>query len=218
MKLAVTVTAIAMVICLAPSTGATPPPWSAKAQLPEQASSKASPPSKTLEVVVPPLPPPSIPAIVALFSSGQTSTSESQARAEAAIDSATTTIRTKLASASTVSLITMTGTRSSLRTTKLRPLGRAGDLEISRWRFNDRYGRRIGEGNLLCRWATEFRRLCWGEARLPRGRLVMLGSSQTSVLGEFAVIGGTGVYLFKQGLLSFRQLSRSKYALRVLLA
>ena len=219
MRIAVSAIALALLVCLSPTTGATPPPWSAKAQLPEQASDRAHPPSKALEVVVPPIAPPAIvPAIVALFSSGQTSSTASQTQAEAAIASATTTIRTKLSSASVISVITMTGQRGRLQKTKLRPLGRGGDLESSRWRFFDRYGRKIGEGNLLCRWATEFRRLCWGEARLPRGRLVLLGSSQTRVLGEYAVIGGTGVYLFKQGLLSFRQLSTSKYAIKVLLA
>lgn len=217
MKIAVTSLILGLMACLAPSIGATPPPWSAKAQLPEQASEHAQPPSKLAEIVptVPIQPPPVLPAIIAAFTSGQSSSSVA---AQAAIESSTTVVRTKLSSSSTVSIITMTGNRLSRFVTRLRPLGRSGDLEESRWTFNDRFGRRIGSGNLLCRWATSFRRLCWGEARLPRGRLVMLGSSQTTILGEFAVVGGTGVYLFKQGLLTFKQLGAKKYAIRILLA
>lgn len=79
-------------------------------------------------------------------------------------------------------------------------------------------GRKIGNGNVLCRWANATRQLCWGEIRLPLGKLVIIGSSQTRILGEYAVIGGTGVYTFKQGLFAFRQLSVNKYAIRVLLA
>jgi len=115
-------------------------------------------------------------------------------------------------------VITITATRLVKRVTPFPPVGRAGDLEILKFRFNDRHGVRIGFGNLLCRWASIARRLCWGEARLPRGSLVALGSSQSRVAGEFAIIGGTGVYSFKQGFMTFSPLSLNKFAVRILLA
>jgi hypothetical protein len=198
------------------------PSPSASKSLPEQASERAQPQAKTTAVVPPtPItlpPPPNIPEIVASFTTGQTTQTAAQTAAAAAVAQATTSATVRLRDAVSVSIITMTGTQRATRVTRLRPLGRAGDLEIVRWTFADRFGRRIGEGNTLCRWASVARRLCWGEIRLPRGRLVMLGSSQTRALGEFAVIGGTGVYTFKQGLMAFRQLSLRKYAVRVLLA
>ena len=221
MKIAVTAAALALMFCLAPSIGAAPAPQSAKSQLPDQASDRAKENrAERLLAIVPPLPPPpvSVPAILASFTSGQTSESAEQTAAAAAVVAATTTVRARLAAATTVSVITMTAKRGPLLRTPMPPLGRRGDLESTRWIFHDRFGRRIGDGNLLCRWATATRRLCWGEGRLPRGKFVMLGSSQTRTLGEFAVVGGTGVYLFKQGLLTFRQLSTAKYAVRVLLA
>ena len=221
MKIAVTTAALALTFCLAPSIGAAPAPQSAKSQLPDQASDRAkeirAEHSLAIVPTLPP-PPPSIPAILASFTSGQSAETSQQAAAAAAVAAATTTVRARLAASTTVSVITMTANRGPLRTTAMPPLGRRGDLETTRWVFHDRFGRRIGDGNLLCRWATPTRRLCWGEGRLPRGKFVMMGSSQTRTLGEFAVIGGTGVYLFKQGLLVFRQLSTAKYAVRVLLA
>lgn len=207
---------VALAACVAAESSAKPAPAheNARVQLPEQASDNAQPPSK--ELALPPLPEPSplIPPVILTFTAGQPA---SQSEAVRAINSATQTTRIAVRSSSTVSVITMTATRLGLRKTALSPRGRAGDLESTRWRFNDRYGRRIGTGNLLCRWATFSRRLCWGEARLPRGRLVMLGSSQTRSLGEFSVVGGTGVYLGKQGVLTFSILSRNKWAVRVLL-
>ena len=222
MKITVTTIALALYACLA--AGAAPPPWSAKHQLPEQASARATPASKTEAlvppVVVPPIvvPPLVPPVIVTIVGGGQSTSTPAQAEAEAAVQAATKTAQVKLAQSITVSVITMTGTQRATRVTRFRPAGRAGDLEIARWSFADRFGRRIGDGNTMCRWVTVARRLCWGEIRLPRGALVLLGSSQTRNLGEFAVIGGTGVYTFKQGLLLFRQLSLTKYAIRVLLA
>lgn len=222
MKIAITALVVMLVSCFAPSTGATPPPWSAKFQLPAQASDRANPPSKPTEIVPPlpppPLPPPPVPVILASFTSGQTTTTAAQAQAVAAIQSATITVKTRLANSTSISVITMTATVMHRRTTPSPPLGRSGDLDNVRWRFNDRFGRTIGTGTTLCRWTTFTRRLCWGEMRLPRGKLVALGSSQTRALGEFAVIGGTGVYLFKQGMMTFSQLSVRKYAIRVLLA
>ncbi len=208
-----TAAVVALVVCA--SAWAAPPPWAAKTQLPASASESATPPSKLAEVIPPVPPPPIIPEILASFTSGSSSSSVA---AQAAVADATSSIAVRLQSSAIVSVIQMTGTIRSLRATMLRPVGRAGDLEIGRWSFADRLGRRIGDGNMLCRWATVARRLCWGEIRLPKGRLVMLGSSQTRGLGEFAVIGGTGVYTFKQGLLLFRQLSIRKYNIRVLLA
>lgn len=191
----------------------------ARDQLPAQASDRANPPSKTLDVLPPPpvipSPLPAIPEVVSLFTFGQ---SNVQQQAAAAINSATTTVKTRIANAPRVSIITMTATQTSLERTRFAPSGRAGDLEVTTWRFNDRYGRKIGTGTLACRWANEFRRLCWGEARLPRGKLALLGTSTTRVRGEFAVVGGTGVYLFQQGLLTFTATGHNKFAVRVLLA
>lgn len=226
MKIAITTFTVALIACF--SAWATPPPHSAKAQLPEQASPRAKPPSKTMLIippppippppVIPPPPPTILPPILVSFTSGQTSPTASQEEAQAAVEAATETVRAKLANSSNISIITITGKRLSLRTTKLPPTGRAGDLEIIRWGFADRRGHKIGNGNALCRWANATRQLCWGEIRLPLGKLVIIGSSQTRILGEYAVIGGTGVYTFKQGLIAFRQLSVNKYAIRVLLA
>jgi hypothetical protein len=191
---------------------------SAKLMLPSQASDHAQPPSKVLEVgpvqLPPPLPP--IPEVISLFTMGQ---SANEKQATKAIDAATVTVNRAIREARRVSIITMTGTRISLERTRLPPVGRRGDLEIATWRLNDRLGRRIGSGSLSCRWATTVRRLCFGEVRLPRGKLAITGSSQTRVTGQFAVVGGTGVYLFQQGVLTFSALSRNgKYAIRVLLA
>lgn len=197
------------------------PAWTnARAQLPDTASDRANPPSKlalTPVVVVPPVPPPPpiIPPILAAFTGGQTGASK---EAIAAADAATVTVNAKIANAASVMVITMTAKRGPIRTANLPPRGRGGDLETTIWNFNDRYGHRIGKGNLLCRWAALTRRLCWGEIRLPRGKLIILGSSQTRTLGSFAVVGGTGFYLFKQGVLTFSALGTSKYAVRVVLA
>lgn len=188
--------------------------------LPDQASEQAHENRTEHQLaIVPelPVPPPQVPEILATFTTGQQPTAQ-QAAAAVAVADATVTVRAKLASTLVVSVIAITATQVSSRSVPARPAGRSGDLETTRWSFADKFGRRIGDGNTLCRWATVARRLCWGEARLPRGRLVMLGSSQTRNLGEYAVIGGTGVYTFKQGVMVFRQLSLRKYALRVLLA
>ena len=199
----------------------------AKITLPEQANARAQANRAgkvdlaPIPVAVPvPPPPPVIPPIVAQILNGnQASGNESQTgKAVDAIATATQTVRTRLAAATSISVITMTGTRTFRQVTRLRPAGRAGDLEILRFRLTDRFGRKIGTGSMLCRWALVTRRLCWGEAILPRGKLIALGSSQTRVLGEFAVVGGTGVYLFKQGMMTWRALSFNKFAIRVVLA
>jgi hypothetical protein len=211
---------VAMTAALIADGSAKPSPShvNARYQLPDQASDKAQPPSKPAEIAPPapvvPLPAPIVPSILVSFTAGQTSS----ASAEAAIASATQTVRAKVSASPTISVITMTATRLSRQVTRFRPVGRAGDMEILKFRFADRFGRRIGIGNLLCRWANIGRRLCWGDARLPRGTLITIGSSQTRVIGEFAVIGGTGVYLFKQGMLTFSAIGSSKYAVRVVLA
>lgn len=189
----------------------------ARDQLPAQASETASPPSKELALppvqVPPPLPP--IPEVITTFTLGQNS---NEKQAIAAADAATTTVRAAVASSTKVSIITITGTRTGIERTRLPPAGRRGDLEVGTWRLNDRFGRKIGTGTLICRWVGISRRLCWGELRLPRGRLAVTGSSQTRFVGQFAVVGGTGVYLFQQGVLSFSALSTRKYAIRILLA
>lgn len=219
MKTLVTLLIAVLAVGMVANGAANPKPGhaNAKLQLPAQASDHATPPSKTLQVgpidLPPPLPP--IPEVVSLFTLGQTS---SQQQAIAAINTATTTVKQAIASSTHISIITMTGTRTSLEITRIPPAGRAGDLEVSAWRFTDRFGRKIGTGTLICRWVSLARRLCFGEVRLPRGRLAVTGSSQTRVVGEFAVVGGTGVYLFQQGILTFSALGRGKYAIRVLLA
>lgn len=217
MKTVLTIGVVVVMALFVANSSAKPSPAraNAKFQLPDQASDKANPPSKTAVVPLPPPPPIVIPPVVAAFTGGQQSSS---AAAAAAVDEATVTIRTRLANSATISIITMTATRLSRRITPLPPVGRAGNMEILKFRFNDRHGTRIGTGNLVCRWASLARRLCWGEARLPRGKLVALGSSQTRVAGEFAVIGGTGVYAFKQGFMTFSPLNRNKFAVRILLA
>lgn len=222
MKTALTILTVAVAALFAADTSAKPSPTHVdhRDTLPVQASPNAQPPSKPLELVPPVLPPPPPilpPAITSLIGTGSTSSASTQA-AESAIQDATVSIRTRVAQSTSISVITITATRLVRRVTQLPPVGRAGNLEILKFRFNDRHGVRIGFGNLLCRWASIVRRLCWGEARLPRGSLVALGSSQSRVAGEFAIIGGTGVYSFKQGFMTFSPLSVNKFAVRILLA
>ena len=222
MKTALMVMVAAVMALFAAESSAKPSPAheNAKVNLPDQASDQAhtNRAAKQLDIVPPVLPPaPPIlpPAVVALLSGSSTASTQA---AQAAISDATISIRTRVAQSTSISVITITATRLVKRVTPFPPVGRAGDLEILKFRFNDRHGVRIGFGNLLCRWASIARRLCWGEARLPRGSLVALGSSQSRVAGEFAIIGGTGVYSFKQGFMTFSPLSLNKFAVRILLA
>ena len=175
--------------------------------------------SSATGAIIPPIdPPPLLPQSRRHVYGGQSTTTSSNRKQLELSMQATVTSLAKVASSPTVSNITIIGNRRKLQRVPLPPKGRSGDLEAGIWQFSDRQGTQIGNGNLVCRWATVARRLCWGELRLPLGSILIMGSSQTSILGTYSVIGGTGRYVFKQGVLTYHQLSIAKFVLRILLA
>lgn len=84
------------------------------------------------------------------------------------------------------------------------PLGREGNGERLRWSIRDRFGHTIGIGLFNCRWQLVQARLCSGEIKFPRGKLAMMGVSPTRSLGEWSVVGGTGLYVGAAGEMTFQ--------------
>lgn len=98
---------------------------------------------------------------------------------------------------------------------RLAPKGRAGDAVSSVWVVRDRHGNAIGETLLDCRWVTQSLRLCFGQATLPLGTIIVGGASRTALLGQFVVVGGTGHYAGAYGSLIFTQIGIGKYVVSV---
>lgn len=96
----------------------------------------------------------------------------------------------------------------------LPPNGRAGDADSSYWVVRDRLGRAIGDMLQSCRWVTDGLRLCVGQITMPKGTLATIGASRTSLLGQFAIVGGTGEYEGADGVLLFKAVSDRRYVLQ----
>lgn len=109
--------------------------------------------------------------------------------------------------------VTASRTHSIYRTVP--PRGRQSDGVEQAWRITDRQGRTLGRMLLRCRWIVRDARLCDGELALPRGKISFGGSSPTTFQGEYAVNGGTGVYLGVGGVLRFTAIGQSKNALLI---
>jgi hypothetical protein len=99
-------------------------------------------------------------------------------------------------------------------TARLAPAGRAGDAYSSYWVIRDRYGQAIGDMLQSCRWVTSGLRLCVGQMTMPRGTIATIGASRTALIGQFAIVGGTGVYHGADGVLLFKAVSSRRYVLQ----
>jgi hypothetical protein len=99
-------------------------------------------------------------------------------------------------------------------TARLAPAGRAGDAYSSYWVISDRFGRPVGDMLQSCRWVTEGLRLCVGQVTMPRGTIATIGASRTAIIGQFAIVGGTGVYHGADGVLLFKAVSSRRYVLQ----
>lgn len=93
--------------------------------------------------------------------------------------------------------------------------GRASNASEQAWRLTDRYGRQIGRMLLQCRWILSRARFCNGEIALPRGKITVAGSSETTFDGEWAVTGGTGTYAAGGGVMLFTAIGLRKNVLLI---
>jgi hypothetical protein len=118
-------------------------------------------------------------------------------------------------SAAVPGVINVTATREHFVYRSVQPPGRQSDGMEQAWRITDRRGRPLGRMLLRCRWVLRDARLCDGELTMPHGKIAFSGSSPTTFFGEYAVNGGTGVYLGVGGVLRFTAIGQSKNALLV---
>ena len=114
--------------------------------------------------------------------------------------------------------INVTATLATSATVRLPPSGRRSDVTQQTWRLNDREGTRVGRLLLSCRWIQRRVRFCNGEITMPLGRIQVQGSSPTSFLSEFTVIGGSGVYLGGEGTMRLTAIGDRKSSLFVTIA
>ena len=94
---------------------------------------------------------------------------------------------------------------------RLPPAGRAGDADSSYWIVRDRHARAIGDIIMSCRWVTSALRLCVGQATMPLGTLAVIGASRTALIGQFAIVGGTGEYTHATGTVLFKATGARTY-------
>lgn len=113
--------------------------------------------------------------------------------------------------------INVTATLTFGHTRALGPIGRVGNFQQQIWRINDRYGRPIGRWLVTCRWMSGQERFCHTDMILPRGQIIASGSSPTQFEGEYAVIGGTGLYQGGGGVMEFTAIGLSKSVLLVVI-
>ena len=113
--------------------------------------------------------------------------------------------------------INVTATLATSFTVALPPPGRRSDVVQQTWRLNDRSGTRVGRMILSCRWVFRRVRFCNGEIKMPLGEIQVQGTSLTSFLGQYTVIGGTGVYTGCSGIMQLTAIGVRKGALFVTL-
>lgn len=102
---------------------------------------------------------------------------------------------------------------ATLQSSSRRSVGRPGirsDLVDQTWRLTDRHGTSIGRMLFGCRWVVSRSRLCVVEVTMPLGRIATQGSSLTPEFGEYAVVGGTGVYTGGGGTMMFTAIGARK--------
>lgn len=90
--------------------------------------------------------------------------------------------------------INVTATLTSAVARELGRPGRRSNATEQAWRITNRYGKTVGRMLLGCRWIVPRARMCVAELQMPLGKIVAAGSSPTPFEGEYAVVGGTGVY------------------------
>lgn len=117
------------------------------------------------------------------------------------------------ASANTSATINVVAALQQQNTARLPPPGRSGDAHSSYWVVRDRLGRPIGDMLQSCRWVTAGLRLCVGQVTMPLGTIATIGASRTSLIGQFAIVGGTGRYQGADGVLLFKAISTGRYVL-----
>jgi hypothetical protein len=98
-------------------------------------------------------------------------------------------------------------------TAHLPPAGRGGDAFSSYAVIRQRTGSAIGDLVLSCRWVTGNLRLCVGQLAMPLGTLAVTGASRTALIGQFAIVGGTGRYENARGTLLFKAIGLRRYVL-----
>jgi hypothetical protein len=95
----------------------------------------------------------------------------------------------------------------------LPPAGRGGDAESFYWVVRDRHARPVGDMVMSCRWVTATLRLCVGQFSMPLGTIAVIGVSRTSLIGQVAIVGGTGRYRAANGTLLFKAIGTRRYVL-----
>lgn len=95
----------------------------------------------------------------------------------------------------------------------LPPAGRGGDANSSYWIVRDRTAKAVGDMVISCRWVTGNLRLCVGQFTMPLGTIAVIGASRTALIGQFAIVGGTGAYLNSSGTLLFKAIGTKRFVL-----
>lgn len=109
--------------------------------------------------------------------------------------------------------IEVTGSLRHANTAYLPPAGRGGDAYSSYMVVRDRTGSAVGDLVLACRWVTGNLRLCVGQFTMPLGTIALIGASRTALIGQFAIVGGTGRYDKANGTLLFKAIGVRRYVI-----
>ena len=99
--------------------------------------------------------------------------------------------------------INVTGSLLRSQSRELGFPGRAGNSLQEQWGLHDRYGRRVGQLLMTCRWITARQRYCGGVVDMPLGHLSFQGISASRLAGNYAITGGTERYAGATGELRF---------------